>query len=368
MAASALIGPSVAWPQSQEAVSNLRSDETILFFPVEAALTDDGRFWRARIHAWVFEKEEGDWLRGRLLREIGKRTEPILSEADRKRMDERLRWFLTDNERGKRIVVRLGERSIALGPSEADGHAYGEMTIPVDEAKRLAVAGDGLTLRFSAVLAPGDPRRFEGTIHCVEPEGATIISDIDDTVKITEVADRAKMMVNVLARPYQAVPGMAERYRRWLKDDPRLRLRFVSNSPWPLYEPLAQFFKDAGFPPAAVTLQPFRLKDGGVLQALNDPAASKRPAIERIMDQHPKRKFIFVGDTGERDPEIYGEIARQRPDRTLKIWLRDVSGESRASDRIRQALRGVPADRWELFRDGEGLPARPTGSVKPDHP
>ena len=363
------IWPSSAWPQAKEASSNLKSDETLVFFPVEAWLSDDGRFWRSRIHGWVCEKEEGDWLRERILDQLSGRVSSMMSNADRRRMRQRLRWFLADNERGKRIVIRLGERTYPLEASEADGHVYGDIAIPIADAGQFAPMGVkrgcSFELRFAAILRTGDSRRFEGTICCAPSEGVMVVSDIDDTIKITEVANPAKMVVNVLAKPYQAVPGMAERYRHWLSDDPGLRLHYLSNGLWPLYDPLREFFRDADFPVAPLTLRSFRLKDGGLLQALSDPAASKRPAIELLMDRHPKRKFVFVGDTGERDPEIYGEIARRHSERTLRIWLRDVSGESRDSARMRQALHGVDDEKWGLFRDGRDLGERPSSGIAP---
>ena len=40
-----------------------------------------------------------------------------------------------------------------------------------------------------------------------------VISDIDDTVKITEVRDRHAMLRNTFLREFQPVPGMADFYQ-----------------------------------------------------------------------------------------------------------------------------------------------------------
>ena len=39
--------------------------------------------------------------------------------------------------------------------------------------------------------------------------------------------------------------------------------------------------------------------------------------------------FVLLGDSGEQDPEIYGEIVSSYPGRILAVYIRDVSGEPR---------------------------------------
>ncbi len=39
--------------------------------------------------------------------------------------------------------------------------------------------------------------------------------------------------------------------------------------------------------------------------------------------------FILIGDSGQRDPEIYAEIVREHPGRVLAIYLRNVSDAAR---------------------------------------
>ena len=45
----------------------------------------------------------------------------------------------------------------------------------------------------------------------------------------------------------------------------------------------------------------------------------------------PKRKFIFLGDSTQSDPEAYGEIYRRHPTWVGKIFIRKVTGIAAAA-------------------------------------
>ncbi len=58
---------------------------------------------------------------------------------------------------------------------------------------------------------------------------------------------------------------------------------------------------------------------------------------------------MLVGDSGESDPEIYGELARRHPDAVRLVSIRDVTGEGDDDVRYRAAFRDVPVERWRRF-------------------
>ena len=57
----------------------------------------------------------------------------------------------------------------------------------------------------------------------------------------------------------------------------------------------------------------------------------------------------LIGDSGERDPEAYGTLARSHPAQIEHIFIRDVTGEKADAARYRAAFREVPAERWKIF-------------------
>jgi len=67
----------------------------------------------------------------------------------------------------------------------------------------------------------GPARRIEGRALLVPAQGLSVISDIDDTVKVTQVRDQQQMLLNTFVRAFEAVPGMAQHYLIGLGADPK---------------------------------------------------------------------------------------------------------------------------------------------------
>jgi phosphatidate phosphatase APP1 len=181
-----------------------------------------------------------------------------------------------------------------------------------------------------------------------------VISDLDDTIKITEVRDRHAAMRNTFLREFQPVPGMAEFYQTLARSNGAI-FHYISASPWQLYEPLAAFVRTNGFPAGTFALKPFRWKDKSFFDLFANPERYKSGVIVPLLQQFPKRKFILIGDSGERDPEIYAALARKYPKQIVRIYIRDVTDESADKERYVKAFRDVPPGRWQIFRDPNEL-------------
>ena len=319
--------------------SEIKSDERVVFFPTAAHLSRDGTSWEVPIHGWIFEPEANDLLRRTLLAQA-LRLSPV--QSDGVIFQERAGLFLRDNGHGKRIGIRIGQKQVALEPSAPDGHFAGTVSISVDDARATALEG---WIHFSAVLGTGDARRFDGKARLVEREGLSIVSDIDDTIKVTEVRDRAKLIENTFMRPFRPVEGMAETYRKWA--DEGAVFHFVSSSPWQLYEPLSQFARTDGFPQGTFHLKRVRINDFSILKLF---ANAKEPVIDELIVNYPQRRFILVGDSGQRDPEVYGNLGRQYPERVAQILIRDVTPNTEDL-RYQKAFADLPEEKWRVFTD-----------------
>jgi hypothetical protein len=60
----------------------------------------------------------------------------------------------------------------------------------------------------------------------------------------------------------------------------------------------------------------------------------------------------LIGDSGEADPEIYGDIARDHPGRVRAILVRNVTAESADDPRyVDGAFEGLSPDLWLVFDD-----------------
>lgn len=330
--------------------SEVKEDEVVVFFPSVASLSDDGSTWTSRIHGWICEPESDGLFRNAAIAGFRNSLGLSTDEAKSQIFEQRARAFLADNERGKRISIRLAGSVFELEPSAEDGHCFG--TVRLDAAAVRRSARDG-RLSYQAVLERRDSRLFAGEVHVVDPVGVSVISDIDDTIKVTEVTDRKKLLRNTFLLPFRAVDGMSDVYRRWSRGG--ATFHFVSASPWQLYQPLAQFVNQTGFPPATFHLRQVRLKDSSALALLADPLEAKLQVIEPLMRLYPRRRFILVGDSGERDPEVYGRIAQNYPEQVQRIFIRDVTGQAATAPRYQAAFGSLSTDKWQLFQDAAAI-------------
>jgi len=199
-----------------------------------------------------------------------------------------------------------------------------------------------------------------GRIHLVDEQGVSVISDIDDTVKVRNVADRRELLRNTLLREFIPVAGMPEAYCRWQQAG--AAFHYVSASPWQLSNCLCAFLGAAGLPSGSMHLKLFRLKDTTPLGRLTARKRSKRRTIEQIMDDFPGRRFVLVGDSGERDPEVYAAVARRRPEQVSGVLIRrvaDRTAASQASLRFDKLARRLPEGALRTFTSAEELEPLP---------
>ncbi|EFX00649.1 ATP-dependent RNA helicase [Grosmannia clavigera kw1407] len=160
-------------------------------------------------------------------------------------------------------------------------------------------------------------------VNLVEDRGVSLISDIDDTIKTSNIAlGTREIFRNTFVRE---LDGMAvDGTQTWYGQLRRLGVQFhyCSNSPWQLFPMLATFLACNGLPAGPLHLKQY----SGMLQGIFEPVAErKRATLERILRDFPQRRFLLVGDSGEADLEVYTELVQAHPGRVLAIFIRDVT-------------------------------------------
>jgi phosphatidate phosphatase APP1 len=155
-----------------------------------------------------------------------------------------------------------------------------------------------------------------------------IISDIDDTVLQTHVTQKLKMLwVTLSGSAYTRMPfeGTSELYHALAvgaSGHAQNPVFYVSKSPWNLYDFLIDFFDYHQLPRG-----PLLLRDIGLREA--PPIDHKSAAVRELLDTYRALRFVLIGDSGERDPEIYLETAARYPGRIAAIYIRDLHGKNR---------------------------------------
>jgi phosphatidate phosphatase APP1 len=335
--------------------SDLKPGDEIVCFPGIAS-SGDGENWEIPVQGCVYEKEKRR-LATALLREFVEQKGLKMSVAEERTFAERAGLFMVDHERNRKIVVRLGDQKHAAGKTTGNGQFSRVIRVPHSTiAPFLQTNREGaVTLRFSCVLK--DPNRVEpsGEIRLLPSKGIMVISDIDDTIKESHVLDREALLRATFCEPFEPVIGMPELLRAWARTN-STDFCYLSASPWQLLPPLLQFAQTHQFPEGIFLLKDFRLNGKSLLALFQNPVNYKTVRIEELFRRFPERKFILLGDSGERDPEIYGAMARQHPERVLGIYVRKTPHAVNTPDRFASAFRDVTPGLWRVFETPEDLP------------
>lgn len=323
----------------------IASDERVVFFPT-AANKINSTHWNVPIHGWRFKPELESKKRKALIKALGK-VFKIENEEEKRILKQRVMPFTVDNKSMKYMKINIGNVSHRLPRSKKNGHFKVDLTLDENELNYHSSSTNDNhdnTVTFEAV--DDKERIFPGLIHLISPTGISIVSDIDDTVKISNYLDKKEFYRNTFTREFEAVPGMVQLFQNFQSKYENCHFHYVSAAPYQLFEELYKFFQNAGFPPATFHLKKIRVKDKTLLQLLADPLDYKLRQIEPLLKTYPNRKFILIGDSGEKDPEVYSELFAKYPTQIEKIWIRNVNNATAAR------MDGVHPDRWQYFDYG----------------
>ena len=266
------------------------------------------------------------------------------------RLDQRVRLFLVDNERGKKMSIRLGANLYEVGTSGPDGHFQAELAHAGDEhrsnCRSTQTEHDGV-LAFSAVTQEADERSFTGRVQFVPPQGLSIISDIDDTIKHTQVRDRTGGLGQYVPAGVSAGARHAGTLSPVGSAGRRVSLRVgQSLAALPAVGRVLRRSSCRWVPGSEVFPAQGSVGAGPAAVAASD---TKIRAIEPILKAFPQRRFVLIGDSGEQDPEIYTEIARTHRPQIVAIFIRNVTQEQADNARIARLRPGLDGVRFHLF-------------------
>jgi phosphatidate phosphatase APP1 len=236
------------------------------------------------------------WIAGRVLEEEQGRHGPtFLRNA---------RTLTNGNLVGARVEVRfLGRTGTAV--SGHDGEF--EVELPAPPGEPYPAGPQPVEVSTGGV-------KTAATVFVVPPAAPfLVVSDFDDTVAVTHVESKRAVLKNTFLRDAEtqpAVGGMAPFYRCLASAG--APFAFVSGSPVQLAPRIARFLEKHAFPPAALYLR--NLGPGSL-------SGYKEPVLRKLAARFAQ-PLVLVGDSGEKDPEIYAALSKELPGRVRRIYLR----------------------------------------------
>lgn len=336
-------------------MASIRAEESVTLYPTYGY--QQGQLWNIPVRLWVHERRS---LAEFMAATIVAGAEDV-SADDLLRVRTRLANFLADSESNKQVSLTFDNDPLkeqfqvrdadgAGIKSDLNGLIEGTISLSLERVESLLRAQKStngwLTLSVSFKGHAG-----RGRVRLIDPEGVSVVSDIDDTIKVSEIpAGSEVVMRNTFVRPFRAAPEMSERYRAWDK----AAFHYVSGGPWQMYEPLSEFLigGTSGFPEGSFHMQTVRKNllssaswnDLRELMTNDDMTYNHKVAqITTLLERFPKRRFILVGDSGEKDPEVYRAIQAKFPKQVQEIWIRDVVNDREIRPERLSGMNVIPA-------------------------
>jgi len=242
-------------------------------------------------------------------------SEAVEGEGVRAAVLRTVRQFVTDELPGVPLRISVGG---ATAEAKTDGEGYFWVHLRPDPDRLTSPWTDGTVELVGDYRGLTGPHTTALRVRVPGPEARFgVLSDVDDTILETGVQRVGRMIRQTItgsALTRSPFPGAAELYRDLSRGvNP---VFYVSSSPWNLHAFLEAFLRHRDFP-----MGPLLLRD---LLGTTVGREQKAQRIDEILNVHPRLPLLLIGDSGEKDPEIYAETVRSHPGRILAVYIREV--------------------------------------------
>ncbi|CAF3702772.1 unnamed protein product [Rotaria sp. Silwood1] len=336
----------------------------ILLFPdVAFQSLNNNNTWKIIVHGWKYENNGlKDWLKITTSLWIQRLTQHLINQNDNlypngSITDNRLQPFFVSDESYQIIRIIIGNK-IELIRTDTNGQFYEQIEITNDDIQKFKKIQQQNNNVITYEAMSNDKKNSTGIIRLIEPnQGISIISDIDDTIKISEVFDKIRLLANTFIFPFKPVSGMSDLYKKWQIHNKNCTFHYLSSMPDQLYTLTQEFINSNNFPNGSFHMRHFRLAIISLFDFLHSQSTfDHKIKYLRFFLLNTIRNFVLIGDSGEKDPEIYGTITREYPERIRAIFIRAVNDESFDDQRFRDAFEGIPEEKWLIFNDPKQIP------------
>lgn len=147
--------------------------------------------------------------------------------------------------------------------------------------------------------------------------GITMITDLDDTIKIINSGNYATISFNALLRNriFSGMPELLNETQSYTDE-----LHVVSASPWFIRKKIVKSLDGSEIKYESIVLKSFRR----IFESKHSFKSRKiREIIEATEDD-----IILLGDDVSHDPEVYDDLVKIYPDRILANYIHVIKGKS----------------------------------------
>ena len=149
-----------------------------------------------------------------------------------------------------------------------------------------------------------------------------IISDLDDTIKISHTTNHIKTIIRGLFFSH-AYAGMSALFQEWEKQG--FEIKILSSSPKWIEKKINRFLDLHLFPKRSLHLRDW-IKETKI-------KSYKTNALKHICQQGYDQ-IILIGDDTEWDPEVFYNLKKSNPNQVINIYIRSIRERPLPSDDI----------------------------------
>ncbi|THV76819.1 hypothetical protein D6C97_02430 [Aureobasidium pullulans] len=189
-------------------------------------------------------------------------------------------------------------------PINGDGLMAGNET---NEVQRLNTHVEGASIGNS-------------TAYLVPTTGLTVVSDIDDILRITKIYEPSQGLLNSFAKEYVPWENMPDIYANWSRSLPNTHFHYLTTTPEQVTRAYMNFTY-SHYPGGSFDTRPLNFSDVSATLSI------RKFLLTKVFETFPQRKFILVADTSNSDVmKDYPQMATDFPDQVQCIFLRNTSG------------------------------------------
>lgn len=199
------------------------------------------------------------------------------------------------------------------------------------------------------MYAGGPDNDGNSTAYFVPPEGITVLSDIDDILRITRIYRPVEGLLNTFARPFTPWLNMPEIFANWASSIADLHFHYMTTTPEQLTRTYMDFIYKT-YPLGSFDTRPINCTGVSATMSI------RKHLLRKIFQTFPKRRFILIGDTSNSDVmKEYPDLYHRYPDQVLCIFIRNTTetdpGNIRGYKFIynTEGFKGIPQDNYMFF-------------------
>lgn len=261
-------------------------------------------------------------------------TKPKINQSKFSNLLSMIKRYAGDEFAGVRLRIEFnGDVKEIETNEEGFFSCIFHLSNPVSEdalwTKARYVLLDKLSERQSEMIFFGDVLTVSHTHEFL------VVSDVDDTFLIshsTRFVKKIKLMLFKNAITRLPFPGVADFYKALQKGNAANSFNpifYVSSSERNLYDLLIDFCEYRDIPKGPFLLRNMQTSLIKLINAGGGNHQHKLESIRFLLEFFPDLNFVLIGDSGQRDPEIYLQAISEFPGRISVIYIRMVGSSRR---------------------------------------